>query len=215
MSIALLTESKTRIQEATAEVERAAATLRQAQAIRTEIEVARQRAMGRVGAGDAEPLADLDELRRKYIEARHAVQDAEVALARAQKTLEAVCANHGRSEQAATAEALAEVAEVRAVFASAIEARLAELLATIRLYQAAVTESVACARLLGVSPRHAHMDAFVARRLVQGFHSVLAKEFPYTNAVWAPEPALPESDTIASESMRPAIERVKGKAPAA
>lgn len=199
-----LVEIDARAHSAELEVDRITEVLRAARAQAEELQAARQRAMGRITAGDPAPGADLDVLRKRYIEARHAVQDLELAAGEAQSTLARIRAERGPAERHATAGHLAEVLEARMALARNVDAQLAVLTGVLALYQAAVRDSVALGRLLDTVPAQQTMDPFLARRVIQAVRPVVPTEFRFGVS---PEPPLAESDAEITRPLRVAAER--------
>jgi hypothetical protein len=110
------------------------------------------------------------------------------------------------------AESLGAVLEVRQALAGQLEAQVAALAATARLYTAAVAESVGLGRLAGVEVVHPTMDAFAARRLLAVIRPALPSEFPYSVS-HVGEALLPASDAETTKGLRAYVARELGSAP--
>ncbi len=185
------------------EVERQTGVLRAARALREQLEAERQGARGRLGGGDTTAGPDLERLRAAVLAVRRTVQGAEAAVAEAKARRLPLQVERARAERHEVASALAGVLAVRAALAQQLEAEMAQLAATVRLYAAAVEESVGLAALAGAVLRSS-MNPYVSRRLLAVLRPALPREFTPGSG---PEPPLPESDASLTQAAREAIAR--------
>jgi hypothetical protein len=194
------------IEAAERQVREATAILREASALRQQVETERRRARGRLLQGEVAAGPDLDQLRDQLIEARRAEQEAEPAVRQAEAEVQALRETRGDVERGELTGHLAAVLALRAALAQDCQARLTAFVATISAYRLAVDESVALARLLPAVPvPHPSMDAFLARATLQALRPVLPKEFPHGIGVL--EPPLTQSEASATQAIRAALER--------
>jgi chromosome segregation ATPase len=198
-----------RIRSAEELVTRTTSMLHEARRVRERLEDERLRARGRVAEGDVTAGPDLDRIRAAFMAARHEEQDAQNALQEAQAKVPDVRAARDQAEVRVVAESLGAVLEVRQALAGQLEAQVAALAATARLYTAAVAESVGLGRLAGVEVVHPTMDAFAARRLLAVIRPALPTEFPYSVS-HVREGLLPESDAEATKSLHQLVARMRG-----
>jgi hypothetical protein len=203
-SAAVLDAIDRKIEAAELDVERADGVLREARALRDRLEAERRQARGAAAQGVPTAADDLDRIRREYVEARLAVQEAERRVVEAKANVPPLQAERKRAEEHEVAVHLGAVLDLRAALAQDTETKLAAYVASAQAYRVAVRESVGLGALLGIGTPHEVMDSFVARRLLRVTRPAMPGEFPSAG----PEPSLFESDVNATRWMRTRVERV-------
>jgi hypothetical protein len=204
----LLNEYDDRLRTATATVETHRETLQAAQAIRTRLDAERRQASGRLGTGDVTAAPELDRLIGELVGARHAEQDARIALDAAQARVPRL--QHER-EQATLAE-LAEyllgiLDESGPALATLIEAQAQSLSLAIRTYTTAFDEAVQLARQASLLlPTHRSIEPFVARAVLRIVRRALPSE--RLDVPTGPEPALPQLHQDITRGLRDQLARL-------
>lgn len=156
-------------------VERTGGVLRDARALRVQLEKDRAHARGRIANGEPEAVADLDRLRAEFIVAGRAVQDAEQVTTAARGALEHAKTTHEAAKQELGTEYAVLLLALRSAQATSMDQALEAAVAAGRAYLGVARELDRLAAALGL-PSGPDPEPWVARRVCARLHTLAPRE---------------------------------------